>query len=54
MQKINAVDCFSLVTEGLLIYIYFLVFEENRQNWISRAGEKNSPTISFFFRKMIA
>ena len=42
------------VTEGLFIYIYSLLFEENHQNWISRAGEKNSPTISLFFRKMIA
>ena len=42
------------VTEGLFIYIYFLLFEENHQNRISRAGEKISPTISLFFRKMIA
>ena len=28
------------VTDGLFIYIYFLLFEENHQNWISRAGEK--------------
>ena len=43
-----------LVTEGLFIYIYLLLFEENHQNRVSRAGEKNSPTISLFFRKMIA
>ena len=42
------------VTEGLFTYIYFLLFEENHQNQISRAGEKISPTISLFFRKMIA
>ena len=42
------------VTEGLFIYIYFLLFEENHQNRISRAEEKISPTISLFFRKMIA
>ena len=42
------------ITEGLLIYIYFLLFEENHENWISRAGEKIFPTISLFFRKMIA
>ena len=36
------------------MYIYFLLFEENHQNRISRVGEKISPTISFFFRKMIA
>ena len=29
------------VTEGLFICIYFLLFEENHQNRISRAGEKN-------------
>ena len=42
------------VTEGLFINIYFLLSEENHQNRISRAGEKISPTISLFFRKMIA
>ena len=42
------------VTEGLFIYIYFLLSEENYQNRITRAGEKISPTISLFFRKMIA
>ena len=42
------------VSERLFIYIYFLLFEENHENQISRAGEKISPTISLFFRKMIA
>ena len=42
------------VTEGLFIYIYFLLFEENHQNRIFKAGEKISPTISLCFRKMIA
>ena len=28
------------VTEGLFIYIHFLIFEENHQNQISRAREK--------------
>ena len=42
------------VTEALLIYIYFLLFEENPQNRISRARENISSTISLFFRKMIA
>ena len=37
------------VTEGLFIYIYFLLFEENHQNRISRAGEKISQTISLVF-----
>ena len=32
----------------------FLLFEENHQNRISRAGEKISQTISLFFSKMIA
>ena len=39
------------VTEGLFIYIYFLLFEENHENRISRAGEKISPTISPFVIK---
>ena len=30
------------VTEGWFIYIYFLLFQENDQNRISRAGEKIS------------
>ena len=34
------------VSEGLFMYIYFLLFEENHQNRISRAGEKISTTIS--------
>ena len=41
-------------TEGLFIFIYFLLFEEYHENRISRAGEKISPTISLLFRKMIA
>ena len=41
------------VTEGFFIYIYFLLFEENNQNRTSIAGEKISPTIWLFFRKMI-
>ena len=41
------------VTEGLFIYIYFLLSKENHQSRISRAGEKISPTISLFFRKLI-
>ena len=53
MQKINSVS-FLHITEGLFIYIFFLLFEENLQNRISRAGEKISPTISLFFRKMTA
>ena len=42
------------VTDGLFIYIYFLLFEENHQNWISGAGEKISPMILLFLHKMIA
>ena len=30
-----------------------MLFEENHQNRISRAGEKISPTSSIFLRKMI-
>ena len=33
------------VTEGLFIYIYFLSFEENHQNQISRAGENDCFSI---------
>ena len=51
MQKINSVN---LCHRRLPIYIYFLLFEENHQNWISKTGEKISPTISLFLRKMIA
>ena len=54
IQKINSSAASIFVTEALFIYIYFLLFEENLQNRISRAGEKISPTISLFFRKMIA
>ena len=54
IQAIDEVSAASIfVTEGLFIYIYFQLFEENHQNRISRAGEKISPTISLFFRKMI-
>ena len=42
------------VSEGFFIYIYFLLFDENHQNLISRAGEKISLTISLFIRNMIA
>ena len=41
-------------TEGWCIYIYFLSFEENNGNRISRAGKRFSPTISLFFSEMIA
>ena len=54
MQKINPVGSFNFVAECLFIYIYFLFFEENHEDRISKAGEKNYPTISLFFRKMIA
>ena len=42
------------VTEGLFMYIYFLLFEENHQHRISRARENISPTISLFSRELIA
>ena len=54
VQKINSVGFSVFVTDGLFIYIYFLLFEENHQNWISRAGENFSPTISLFLCEMIA
>ena len=54
MQKLTLQPASIFVTEGLFIYIYFLLFEENHQNRISRAEEKISPTISLFLRKMIA
>ena len=36
------------VTEGLFMYIYFLLFEENHQNRISEAGEKISNDFALF------
>ena len=51
VQKLTLLTASIFVTEGLFIYIYFLLFEENHQNRISRAGEKISPTISLFFVK---
>ena len=52
MRKVITLSAASVfVTEGLFIYIYFLLFEENHQNRISRAGEKISPTISLFLVK---
>ena len=36
------------VTECLLIYICFLLFEENHQNRIFRAGEKFSNDFALF------
>ena len=41
MQKNTLSAASVFVSEGLFIYIYFLLFEENHQNRISRAGEKN-------------
>ena len=40
MQKITLSTASIFVVEGLFICIYFLLFEENHQNRISRAGEK--------------
>ena len=54
MEKITLSAASIFFTEGLVIYIYFLLFEENNENRISRAREKNSPTISLCFRKVIA
>ena len=52
MQRLSLSVASIFVIEGLFIYIYFLLFEENHQNRITRAGEKISPTISLFSRKM--
>ena len=41
MQRLTLSAALIFVTEGLFMYIYFLLFEENYQNRISRAGEKN-------------
>ena len=41
------------VIEHLFVYIYFLLFEENRENRISRTGEKMSNDFALFC-KMIA
>ena len=41
MQKNTLSAASVFVSEGLFIYNYFLLFEENHQNRISRAGEKN-------------
>ena len=54
MQRLTQSAASVFVTEGLSTYILFLLFEENLQNRIFRAGEKISPTISLFFRKMTA
>ena len=54
MQKINPVNFFNLCHWRFVFYIYFLLFEENHQNWISRAGEKFLQRSRSFFRKMVA
>ena len=41
------------VTEGMFIYIYFLLFEENHQNRTFRTGEQISLTISIVFVKWL-
>ena len=40
-KRLTLSTALIFVTEGLFIYIYFLLSEENPQNRISRAGEKN-------------
>ena len=42
------------VTQGLFIYIYFLSFEENHENRISRAGEKTLQRFRSFSPKIVA
>ena len=41
------------VTEGLFIYIYFLLFEEIHQNRIFKAGEKIFQRFRSFFVKRL-
>ena len=53
-KRLTLSAAFISVTEGLFIYIFFLLFDENYRNQISKTGENISPTISLFFRKMIA
>ena len=48
MQKITLSTASILVTKGLFLYICFLLFEENHQNRISRAGEKFSNDFAHF------
>ena len=54
MQKINLSAASVFVTEGLFMYIYFLLFEENHQNPISEMEKKILQRFRSFFRKMIA
>ena len=53
MQKIYSVGCSIFATEDLFIYIYFLSFEENHQNRISRAGKKFLQRFRSFFVKWL-
>ena len=53
MQRLTLSAVSIFVTEGLFIYVYFLLFEENHQNQTLRVGEKIPPTTSLFFRRMI-
>ena len=48
MQKINPSAVSTFVSEGLFIYIYFLPFEENHQNWIFRAEKNFSKDFALF------
>ena len=49
MQKITLSTASIFVTEGLFIYIYFLLSEENHQNRISRGGKKFLQRFRSFF-----
>ena len=44
--SLSAASIFA--AEGLFIYIYFLLFGENHQNRISRAGEKFLQRFRYF------
>ena len=50
-KKLTLSAASIFVAESLFIYIYFLLFEENHQNRISRAGEKFLQRFRSFFVK---
>ena len=53
MQKITLSAASIFVTEGLFIYIYFLLFEENHQNRILELEKKFLQRFRSFFCKII-
>ena len=51
MQKTTTWNVSVLDSGCLYLHFYFLSFQENRQNRISKAGETIFTTISLFFLK---